>query len=43
MPLIVKESILQRGYLQAQKDQVIRHSDALVGPGGSPRTFQNST
>ena len=30
-------------YLQAQKDQVIHHSDALVDPGGSPGTFQNST
>ena len=30
-------------YLQAQKGQVIRHNDALVGLGGSPGTFQNST
>jgi len=34
----------ERQYLgQAQMDQVIRHSDALVDPGGSPETFQNST
>ena len=32
-----------RGNLQAQKDRVIRHSDALVDPDGSPGTFQNST
>jgi len=28
---------------QARKDQVTRHSDGLVDPGGSPGTFQNST
>ena len=30
-------------YLQALKDQVIRHSGAQVDPCGSPGTFQNST
>ena len=40
---LLKEHLLQQGYLQAQKDQVTRHSDVLVDPGGSPGTFQNST
>ena len=40
---LLKKDILQGGYLQAEKDQVIRHNDALAGPGGSPGTFQNST
>ena len=35
--------VKNHGYLQAQKGQVIRHTDAQVGRGGLPGTFQNST